>query len=318
MELRHLRYFRSVAEAQGFSRSARALSVSQSAISEQIADLEREVGAQLLVRGQQRVRLTPHGEIFLVEARKVLAAAEHAIKAARRSARGEVGRINIGFFAGGAGTFVPKIIRDFRRNYPDVLVSLSEMTPTAQSQALVDGTIDVGFTRPPSAPFDQQLKSELLYFDSLMAVLPKDHRLALGPVDLRDLAGERFVLCARDSSHALFDKIISLCSEAGFSPDIATTSVVWSSVAMLVQAGEGVAILPSNLQQRGSMGLAFCPLMTPTALIPLVMAWSPQRAYPIQQAFIELVREHRQRTKGAADTPQPKVKGKFSRSVGIL
>src|ERR1700691_2251404 len=97
MELRHLRYFCAVAENRGFSRTARALHVSQSAISEQIADLEREVGAPLLLRGRQKVGLTPHGEVFLAEARKVLAGADYAVEMAQRSYRGEVGTLRIGF-----------------------------------------------------------------------------------------------------------------------------------------------------------------------------------------------------------------------------
>src|SRR6266404_920305 len=252
MELRHLRYFCAVAENQGFSRSARLLHVSQSAISEQISDLEREIGVPLLIRGQQKIKLTPHGEIFLTEARKVLSASDRAVEMAQRSARGEIGTLTIGFFTGGTATLIPKIIRAFRRLHPGVRVSLAEMSPTVQSEALVNGTIDIGFTRPLSPPFDIQLRSELLYFDSLMAVLPKDHPLAPGPVDVRALAGERFVICARESSQALFDKIIALCEEASFSPRIVNTSPAWSSVVMLVQAGEGIAILPNNLQQKGT------------------------------------------------------------------
>src|ERR1700678_1633424 len=107
MELRHLRYFCAVAAHGGFSRTARVLHVSQSAISEQISDLEREVGVPLLIRGQQQTRLTLQGEAFLAEAKKVLAAADHAVETARRSARGEIGTLAVGFFNGGTGADVP-------------------------------------------------------------------------------------------------------------------------------------------------------------------------------------------------------------------
>src|ERR1700720_386426 len=124
MELRHLRYFRAVAENHGLSRSARLLHVSQSAISEQIADLEREVGVALLTRGRQTIQLTAHGEIFLEEVRKVLAAAERAVEMAQRSAHGEIGTLSLGFFTGGTGTLVPRIVRNFRRRHPGVRVSI--------------------------------------------------------------------------------------------------------------------------------------------------------------------------------------------------
>src|SRR5258708_15351839 len=188
MELRHLRYFCAVAEHQGFSRSARALHVSQSAISEQVFDLEQEIGVPLLLRGQQKTRLTLQGEVFLAEAKKVLSAADHAVETARRSARGEIGTLNIGFFNGGTGANVPAIIKEFRRLHPGVRVSVVDMVPGLQSNALIEGTLDVGFTRPLEIPFDQLLRSELLHLDPLVAVFPKGHPRARGPLNLKTLA----------------------------------------------------------------------------------------------------------------------------------
>jgi DNA-binding transcriptional LysR family regulator len=274
MELRHLRYFRAVAEQEGFSRSARALHVSQSAISEQVSDLEHEIGVPLLVRGQQKTGLTTPGRIFLGEARKVLAAADHAVETARRAARGEIGTLSVGFFNGGTGAQVPAIIKSFRSLNPGVRVSVTDMVPGLQSTALINGTLDVGFTRPLETPFDQLLHSELLFVDPLVAVFPKGHPLARGAVDLKTLVRERFVLVAQESSPSLFGKIMALCSEAGFSPQIVNTGLAWASVALLVEAGEGIAILPSNLQHGASKNLTFCPLTNQGAAIGLSMVGS--------------------------------------------
>jgi DNA-binding transcriptional LysR family regulator len=271
------------------------LNVSQSAISEQVFDLEQEIGVGLLIRGRQKIRLTPHGEVFLSEAKRVLAAANLAVETTQRSGRGEIGTLNVGFLNGGTGDEVPNIIKDFRRRYPGVRVSISETIPNEQSQALANGTLDVGFTRPLEPPFDQLLRSELLYRDPLIAVFPKDHPLARGPVDLRSLAREKFVLVAREASPALFDKIMALCSAADFFPQIAATGVVWSSLLILVQAGEGIAILPSNLQPRVSKDLAFCPLTNRGASFGIVVAWSPDRESPVQKSFLDLVREYRRK-----------------------
>ena len=153
--------------------------------------------------------------------------------------------------------------------------------------------MDVGFTRPLETPFDQLLRSEVLYLDPLVAVLPKDHPLAGAAVDLRSLARERFVLVARESSPSLFGKILGLCSEAGFSPQIVSTGVAWASVTLLVEAGEGIAILPSNLQHGASKNLSFGRLTNPGAEIGLVMAWSPHREGPVLTAFLNLVRSYR-------------------------
>ncbi|HEV2274835.1 MAG TPA: LysR substrate-binding domain-containing protein [Acidobacteriaceae bacterium] len=293
MELRHLRYFCAIAEWKGFNRAARALHVSQSAISEQILDLESEIGVPLLNRTQHKISLTPPGEIFLEEARRVLAAANHAVEMAQRSNRGEIGYLSIGFLVWGTGAFFPKIIRGFRRQHPGVQLSLLEILPQAQSEALLKGTIDIGFTRPLQPPYDQQLRSELLYMDPLMAVLPVDHRLASGPLALEALAEEQFILCDREISPTLFDKITSLCVQAGFAPRITQTSNLLSSVLTLVQAGEGVTLIPASLRHMRFSDLAFCPL-TATSSVEMVMAWSPDREGALRNAFLDFVRERKQ------------------------
>jgi len=297
MELRPLRYFCAVAEHKSFSQAARALYVSQSAISEQVAGLEEEIGVQLIDRSRRTIRLTPHGELFLPEAKKTIAAAQYAVEVARRSERSEIGVLRIGFFAGGIGAHFPDVIRLFRQRYPQVRVVLAEMTATAQWQALIDGTIDVGFTRnfmrQPS--LSKKLASEMVHRDAIFAVLPKSHPLAPGPVDLRDLALEPFVMCERESSPALFDKIMELCAEVGFSPRIANSSAVWRSIVMLVQAGEGIALLPLNLQHQRASDLVFCPLKAKDAFVELMMVWSPERERPMLQSFRKMVHAAKQR-----------------------
>jgi DNA-binding transcriptional LysR family regulator len=124
-------------------------------------------------------------------------------------------------------------------------------------------------------------------------VLPKEHPLAPGPINVRDLAGERFVLSSRETSPAVFDKVIELCSEAGFSPKIASISTVWSSVVLMVQAGEGISMLPSNHQQARTSDLAFCPLTAKNAFVDLIIAWSPKRDSAILQSFRSLVEAKR-------------------------
>ena len=292
MELRHLRYVVAVAEHGSILRAARSLHVAQSAVSEQLADLEQEIAVPLFDRSSRSLRLTPHGELFLVEAQKTLAASLHAVEVAKGSARGELGHLRIAFFAGGIGAGLPAVIRSFRRLHPAVRLTLEEMQPTTQWQALRDGRIDLGFTRRLEPPFADELRSETVRHDAVVAVLPRDHHLvhqSSGKVDIRDLAAESFVLSFRETSPALFDKIIELCSEAGFSPRIAAFSSVWSSVVLLVEAGFGISLLPLNLQQNTTTDLAFCPLTAQNAAIELVMAWHPHRETPALHSLRTLV-----------------------------
>jgi DNA-binding transcriptional LysR family regulator len=291
MELRHLRYFCAVAEEKGFSQAARKLHISQSAISEQINDLEKEIGVVLLQRDKRQVDLTAHGKVFIREAKRILEEAERAIELTRSSMRGEIGELSIGFFVWGTGSFFPRLVREFRRRHPNVRLSLNELTPPLQIEAFQSGKIDVGFTRPLEPPFDRTLSSELLYQDPIVAVLPRTHPLAKGPISVEALAGESFVLADRSASTALFDIVIALCRKAGFSPHIANTSTVWSGVLTLVEAGEGVGLVPLGLRNMMSSKLVFCPLRASTASVGLVLAWRPDTGNLIQQAFLDLVRE---------------------------
>lgn len=299
MELRHLRYFTAAADLGSFSAAGRALHVSQSAISEQVADLEHELGGPLLERGQRRLRLTAPGEVFLFEARRILESSDRAIELARRSMRGQVGTLSVGFFLWGAGGFFPRIIREYRKLNPGVRLSLSEMP--AQMEALLSGKIDVGFTRPLEPPFDRTLREQLLYQDPIVAVLPRSHRLAGShKVRLLDLAGDPFVINDRANAPRLHDSILALCASAGFSPNIVNASGTWSGVLTLVESGEGIALVPSGVRHLRTRDLAFCELTPHTSYVGLALAWNPENASPIQQGFLRLVRESKDRITATA------------------
>jgi DNA-binding transcriptional LysR family regulator len=130
----------------------------------------------------------------------------------------------------------------------------------------------------------------MLYADPLVAVLPAGHRLVGRPLQLAALADERFVVCDRSAAPKIFDRIIALCDQAGFVPKIAQTSNLISSVLTLIQAGEGVTLIPSSLQQFRFSDLAFCPLTKPTGAIGLVMAWSPERSDLVKTEFLDFIR----------------------------
>jgi DNA-binding transcriptional LysR family regulator len=295
MELRHLRYFCAVADHGTFTEAGRQLHVSQSAISEQLADLEREIGGTLLHRAPGGTRLTPQGQLFLAEARKTLLAANRAIDIAQRSLQGRVGTLAIGFFLWGAGGFFARLIRDYRKLYPEIKLTLHEMHTPVQMEALTSGKIDIAFTRPLEPPFDRTLRAELLFQDPVVVVLPREHRLAGKHISVSDLATESFVMCERPVTPALFDSILALCSSAGFSPNIVNTSATWAGVLTLVESGEGIALVPSGVRYLRTPGVVFCRLIPQDTYVGLTVAWNPLNEGPIQQGFLRLVRESKER-----------------------
>src|SRR5215207_3521737 len=196
MELRHLRYFVAVAEELHFGRAAERLRIAQPPLSRQIRDLEREIGSALFERGSRGVELTPAGLAFLPEARLTLAQAERAQRTAQRAARGETGRLRVGFVE--AATFsgiLPDVLGFFRMHLPDIGLSLFEMDSLQQAEAFRDGRIDLGILHSPPADADRWLRAESVYSDPLVAALPHTHRLAgRARLALADLAGDSFVL----------------------------------------------------------------------------------------------------------------------------
>ncbi|HEY3990773.1 MAG TPA: LysR family transcriptional regulator [Acidobacteriaceae bacterium] len=296
VELRHLRYFTAVAENGGVGRTARILHVAQSAISEQIRDLETELGVALFDRKNRRIRLTHHGEQFLKDARAVLAAADRSVANVHKSTQGEIGTLTIGFFVGGTGTFFSDIIKEFRHRFAGVRLSLVEMAPGMQHRALETGAIDIAFTRPVQPAYATLLRSEHFKREPFYAVLLRSHSLARRRhIFLRELADELFILNDRSHSPATFDKVITLCAEAGFSPRIGSTATVASGVIALVEAGEGVAILPEGSRYLGRDQVVFVPLLDSSAFIDLVIAWSPQYESPVLGSFLELARKWRRK-----------------------
>jgi DNA-binding transcriptional LysR family regulator len=295
MELRHLRYFRAIADYGSVTAAAKHLHVSQSAISEQILDLEAELGGRLLDRSARKIRLTAQGHVFLDEARKTLDAAERAVDLTRQSLQGDVGTLTIGFFLWGAGGFFPRIIREFRRRRPGIRLSLVDMLVPEQLIALENGRIDVGLTRPLESPFDRNLRSELLYRDPVVVAVRPDHRFAKRTVHVAELAGERIVTCDQTSSPVLYDNFVRLCGEEGFAPQIVNSSPTWSGVLTLVEAGEGVAVVPSGVRHLRTRGLAFSTLNPDRLSLGLSVVWNRNNQGVALEDFLTLLRENKER-----------------------
>jgi DNA-binding transcriptional LysR family regulator len=171
------------------------------------------------------------------------------------------------------------------------------MAPAMQHQALQAGSIDIGFTRGLQPAQAATLRSEHFLTDPLYVVLPRNHPLAKRrSISMRELAGERFVLNDRNYSPPVFDKVITLCTEAGFSPRIGATGTVSSGVLALVEAGEGLAILPGGSQRLSTEEVVFVPLADRAAFVDLVIAWSPQHEGPVLRSFLDLARKMRKKS----------------------
>lgn len=297
MELRHLRYFIAVAEERHFGRAARRLHIAQPPLSRQIQALEAELGFTLFDRSHRRVVSTPAGDALLPHARRVFETLELGVHAARRAASGQTGRIAIGYPSSVAFSGLPELLRAFRLRSPGVELALRELPPQEQIEALKDGRLDVGFIRGPI--HDDQLASRRVRSEPLFVVLPTGHPLAAQPrVALESLAREPFVSFPRQRGPAFFDYLITLCHEAGFSPNIVQEAPQMDIVS-LVAAGFGVALVPGSLKHARRPGLVFRPIVG-APRTELLVAWRSDDASPVLRDFLEVVRDV---GVGASDPP---------------
>ena len=291
MELRHLRYFVAVAEELHFGRAAKRLCITQQPLSRQIQDLEHELGVELFYRTKRTVRLTEVGEVFLAETRKTLQQAEHAVYLAKQAQEGKIGRLTIGFTGSALNIVLPAAVRQFKQLYPQVDLTLKRLQTIEQVEALNNKQIDLGLLHPPID--DDTLIIETIYREQLVVALPDNHPLAKDtsvPISLKHLANEPFILFPRHFGSILYDQIINLCQQAGFSPNIIQEAIPQQTILGLVAAGIGISLIHSSVRNLGRSGVVFKDLIEPTPTLETSAAWSRDTTNLILPSFVEIIR----------------------------
>ncbi|GAB7535086.1 LysR family transcriptional regulator [Burkholderia sp. 3C] len=273
MELRHLRYFLAIAEELNVTRAAERLGIGQPPLSQQIRNLERELGVDLFRRTAHGVLLTSAGEAFRVEAVRVLEDAARARRAAQQAGNGETGSLRLGFTASAVfNPVVPALIQRFKAAYPGVDVTLDEANSPSLVRRLLDERLDAVFVRPGAVavagvvlrPFpDEPMK----------LVVPATHAFAKRRrVALEALADEAFVLVPGPAGATLYAEIVDACRRAGFAPRLAQEAPQISSVINLVAAGLGLSIVPAAFEQVRVQGVRYLDIDGVPAVARLALA----------------------------------------------
>lgn len=295
MELKHLRAFIALAEDLHFGRAALRLGIAQPQLSTLIQSLEAVLGVVLFDRTRRHVALTDAGRIFLPEVRATLAQAERARRMAVRAARGEIGKLDIGFT--GSAPFngaMPSIISRFRHRWPDIQMSLREMSTSDQFQALRAETLDIGFARPGEPAETEGVSLCTVLEEPLFAVLPGDHpRAGSSLLSVAALAGEPFILHPRHIGTGLHDKVMSLCAQAGYRPQVVLEAHQMSTIVSLAAAGLGVSIVPEAMRRIHVEGASFVPLEEAEATMVLSVAVRTGDPRPAIGHFLEIVKTFR-------------------------
>ncbi|MER6528617.1 LysR substrate-binding domain-containing protein [Streptomyces sp. NPDC001508] len=278
MELRHLRYFVTVAEELNFTSAAKVLHISQPPLSQQISQLENELGVVLFERTSRRVAVTQAGQVLLNEARRILANVQQFQQIATGVHGKELGApLRLASVSSGFSELLPAIIPAFRDLYPNVILFLSSSDPADQVKHLLDGTLDIGILRTDGSSI-QGLDLITIETQEFIAVVPEGHRLStLQRVPVGALSHEELIILPRRLSPNYVDALVAACRAAGFSPRITHQPEDDQVLLGLVACGLGIGLVPECVSPLRLPGTRYLPLEPPAPTTTLCLAQSANR-----------------------------------------
>jgi len=290
MELRHLRYFVTVAEQGSLTVAAeRVLHTSQPSLSRQIRDLEYEVGVPLLTRSVHGVELTPAGKAFLDHARLALTQVEAARAAARRAAQPEKPGFALGFLTGQEMDWLPEAMHILRDELPNIDVTIASEYSPDLAEALMRGKLDLAFMRREANAAD--LVFTTVTHEPLVAVLPSDHRLAFAKsIAVRQIAREPFINVS-STAPSLRVVIDDYIRQIGLAITPAHEADNLAMAISLVASTRGFALLPRYAQNFLPRSLVSRPIKGTTPTIDLVVGYHKANASPILKLFLSKIDE---------------------------
>jgi DNA-binding transcriptional LysR family regulator len=300
-----LRYFVAVAEERHFGRAAARLHIAQPPLSQQIRRFEAELGEPLLYRTTRSVELSPAGAVLLERGREILAAVDAALDDARRAARGEYGRLAVGFTGSSTYALLPALAAALGRELPGVVLDLrGELLTPAQVERLLDGTLDLGLLRPPV--HERSLSTEVLRSEPLIAVLPESHPLARADaVALELLKDEPFVTYPSHFRSVVHDAVEDACAAHGFAPNAVHEVAETATLVSFVAAGLGVSLVPASVGNMTVSGATYRPLAHDTTRVELAAAWRRDDGRPVLARALDVIRRDLQRPDQRADISRP-------------
>jgi len=294
MELRQLKYFLAVAEDLHFGNAARRMNISQPPLSQQIKQLEDELGTKLFERTSRSVALTPEGDFLMKEAQSVLDKLDRATETVKAMARGEEGQLTIGFVVILNQSKLPEVIRDFRSRFPNVRLELKELSTNSQLSALSSGDLDIGFIRAYGHKLNG-FRSKTYLKENYVLALPDHHPLAGdSEVRLSDLTDDALIMFNREYQPDLFDFIIRKFTDAGVKPKMIQETNRRLTAIALVAAGMGVSPVPESTKRLGREGVVYLPIADPFPTIEVIAVWPENRNSHVLESFVQVMEGHTQ------------------------
>ena len=291
MDIRQLNYFISVADHLNFTKAAQHHFIAQTAISQQVMALEQQLDVKLFYRNNRSVQLTPAGKIFYREAKLIVARSQEAIKKTQQAASGFEGTLKIGFMGPYEKRFLPELIRNFRRTYPTIDLTISLDNIETLREAVEHGLLDIAFNISKGIEKTPGLTWKSLHRDQLCVIMYRDHPFANEPKIRRSaLAHESFVAIDRKEASGPFDAMIQECVDSGFSPTIVGQARHIESVIFMVEAEIGIALLP-RCYELYDYNVRFIELEGENEFIEFGVVWMKDNLNPAIPLFLKALED---------------------------
>ncbi|MHA3084269.1 DNA-binding transcriptional regulator HcaR [Acinetobacter sp. ANC 5383] len=291
MELRHLRYFVAVAEELNFTKAAQKMCTVQPSLSQQIRDLEEEVGVQLLLRSNRKVELTEEGRAFLKEALLCLKHAEKAIEDARQVAKLNHDYLNIGFVPVAEMKVFPYIMPNIRAHFPNLHINFQSLTDAHQFQALKKGEIDIAFTRYTDD--SQEFESFHVFQEPLALIVPKDSPAAqLKQISIKSFNQQDFIVSEEVASPQLHKIIKDFFKQEKITPNIVQYSNNILLNVNLVGMGVGWSLVPLYVTPLLGDKVVVKSTVESLPMINLYVSYRKNQKNETIELILKILKEH--------------------------
>lgn len=287
-DIQKLRYFIALAECSSFTEAAAQLGISQSAVSQQMAELEKLIEAPLFTRSKRQCQLTHVGKVLLREAYFLVAKSDEALKKVQLAAKGITGQLRIGYWGGIEKTFLPQAINDFCQTNPQFDFSLHQYNCEELNKALVREDLDIGFATSYGFSHFPELAAKTLFTDTMCIAVQRGHNLASENfINIADLENEHFVMFHPQTDYLSHDLALQLCAENGFIPQNPILCHDLTAILLTVESGLGVAVLPGSVREVAGRGLRIVEAGPHAQHLEIMVTWKKNNFNAAISAFVE-------------------------------
>lgn len=290
IELRHLHYFRVLAEELHFRKAAERLFISQPGLTRQIKQMEEIYKTPLFERGKRSVKLTPAGEFLKQEVALIFNQLTNLHNQIEKIGEGKITTLKLGFIGSAVQTILPELLAKLKSKQPLIDVTLNELSNEVQMDMLLKKELDFGFVRMENYP--TKIHTYPILTENFALVVPKGHPMSDSKkLSLHDFDEESFILFSKQYSASYYDLVMSIFRDHQFEPKVALRTVNALTIFNLVSQGLGIAIVPSSLKNGYNADVDFIELTHIPQRTTLYLAWNAENNNPGIQLFIDILKD---------------------------